>query len=108
MASSIYVPGNRPRRFANNKLSWQNEGRGFPCPFNHSNEVLQGSTSHGNAVLTHSRKWWNGVLAEFVIVKADQGDIVWNTEALLGERAQNADCHEIAASNNGSKIGAFS
>lgn len=100
----MHLPGSRPRRFANNKLSWKNQWRCFFCAFYHGNKPLYGRTPRRDGVLAHSRKRGHGILAEFNIIKADQGNIVWNMQPLLRERTKNTDRHEIAYSNDGSKV----
>src|ERR1700676_68176 len=107
MACSIHLPGRRSCRLADNKPSWKNQRRCFLCPFNHSNEPLHSSTPHSDAILSYSREWWSSIVAEFNIIEADQGNIVWNAQPLLCERAKDTDRHEIASGNDSGKVAAL-
>src|SRR5438270_12337058 len=104
MASLMQLLGDRPCRFTDNKLRWKNQWRYFSCAFYHRNEPLYGPTPHSHAVLPHSRKWRNSILTEFNIIKANQGNIIWNTQPVFCERTKNTNSHEIAPSNNGGKV----
>src|SRR6266568_893337 len=94
----------RPCRFANNKLGGKNEWGCFACAFHQRNKPLYCSTPHGHTVLPYSRKRWNSILAEIDIIKADQGNIVWNTQTVFHKRTKNTHSHEIAPGNDSGKI----
>src|SRR6266566_3869496 len=100
----VQFPGYRPCRFANNKLGRKNQWRCFFCALYYGNEPLHGPTTHSDAVLAHSCERWSGILTEYNIIEADQGNIVWNAQTLLRERAKNTDRHEIASGNDSGKI----
>src|SRR5438445_10974331 len=108
MTWSMRLLRDRPRRFTDNKLRRKNQRRRFSSIFYYSNESLYRSTPHSHTVLPHGRKRRGCILREISVIKADQGNIVWNTQTLFRERTKNTNRHEIASGNNGGKVPALS
>src|SRR2546421_7407523 len=107
MAWSTYILGDRPRRFANNKLGWNNQWRSLSCAFYHSNEPVCPGAHHLHTILSHSRERRISILTEFDIIKANQGNIVRNTQTVFRERTKNTHSHQIAPGNDGGKVVPF-
>src|SRR5437762_13587781 len=104
MAWLMQLLRGRPRRFANNELGWKNQWGCFSCAFYQRNKPLYRTASHSYTVLPYSRKRWNSILTEIDVVKADQGNIVWNTQTVFREGTKNTHSHEIAPGDDSGKI----
>src|SRR5438270_7305857 len=104
MPWSMYILRDRPRRFANNKLGRNNQWRSLSCTFYHCNKPLYRRAHHRHAILSHSCERRNSILTEFNIIKADQGNVVWNAQAMFRERTKYTHRHQIAPGNDGGKV----